>query len=646
MFAAPRASAAALALLIATAPLAYAGGSHNGGSRRAPPPQPPPQNQPSSLPPSAPPPMARSGPSQQPSYQPRYQSGGGLNPGRQNLPEAFRGPATPQQGTSSAPMHVRSLPSAGSVPGPLNGGATRFQPPPTYPGTRRVPLPNNPAPTSALSPPPVVRYTPGEWEQRNAAARLRLNQGGVRTGSGGVLPQGGAGPLPSPLQGTAPSSRWDRNRGVLPPSSSYPGNGLAPSSLPAPLARQQTGDGTAFRAGSPAGVGSPGLRRGPLGADGGRSSYDPQSRLLAPPTQAPSLTGAVHVGGVRRSGGGPLPTLGGGGSPVASLPTHTGGVRYGGSSSPSHTGGHRGTYPRPWSGPAWGFAPEPVYSQPYVNEITVVNVWGFAPAPCCPPPQLFEEPVPCPEPVFLAPAEPWPQAPYYQPPTYLVPPSEPGLPAFPPPSPAPLDPAPAGPVEPAAPPADKPVLDEATLKEAFGRMLASFQSGDYDAALAVAEALTQADPKLGEAWMAAAHSLFALGRYGPAAQALTQAALLGAFPRGYRFDPLPLYGAPETFAAQQKALAAQIAAQPADADAHLVLAWLLTSLGRRADAQEQLVQVLTLRPGDQAAPILALALLPAEAAQAPAAAAPPAPTAPSAPASPGPVPGPLPVEER
>lgn len=162
----------------------------------------------------------------------------------------------------------------------------------------------------------------------------------------------------------------------------------------------------------------------------------------------------------------------------------------------------------------------------------------------------------------------------------------------------------------APPAAVDPQGDEAKAA-AFQAAYESFRAEAFAESLAGFSALAQQDPQAGEVWLAVAHSAFAAGRFDVAARAVTQVAKLGGFPRGYEFDPALLYARPEAFPALFQGLERHLATQPQDVDARLVIAWLLTSQGRRLEAQEQIQQVLTLRPGDEAAPALALALLPA-----------------------------------
>ncbi len=144
----------------------------------------------------------------------------------------------------------------------------------------------------------------------------------------------------------------------------------------------------------------------------------------------------------------------------------------------------------------------------------------------------------------------------------------------------------------------------------FEPAVKDFLAGRYQQTLERLDRVLTAEPDNGEAWLAAMHANFALGRYGRAGNALAKAAELDAFPRGYRFDPRPLYQQTGNYERAVKALDAHIAKNPQDADALLVRAYLHVALGERKEAQDLLQTVLELRPADETAPALALALLP------------------------------------
>jgi tetratricopeptide (TPR) repeat protein len=140
--------------------------------------------------------------------------------------------------------------------------------------------------------------------------------------------------------------------------------------------------------------------------------------------------------------------------------------------------------------------------------------------------------------------------------------------------------------------------------------LQAFLAGDYGAALERFSNVLQAEPDNGEAWLAMAHANFAIGRYAQAAKALAEAGRLEAFPRGYRFDPRPLYPQEGRFDALWLRLRQHAAARPADADAQLLVAYFHVALGERGEAYEAIERVLQARPDDETAQRLALALLP------------------------------------
>jgi hypothetical protein len=297
-------------------------------------------------------------------------------------------------------------------------------------------------------------------------------------------------------------------------------------------------------------------------------------------------------------------------------------VRYGGAphahgfygypygyAGPRYYGVGRGYY-----GPSW-YAP-PVYVQPSLS----VTFWGYGGCGCAP----YYEPAPVYAPVpvwhvepappvvieappqgYVAPAPDPYQAPAPQPPVVeeALPEQAPG---FPPPSPAapeaPADPVPAEEGQHTLSPEDE---------QALRQSLDDFRAGRYGAAQATLEAVAARTPQLGHAWLGIAHAAFAMDRYGRASEALTQAAKLGAFPRGYAFDPRALYAKPDDFLGRKQALERHVTAAPQDANARLVLAWLRVSLGERDLARADLDAVLALRPTDEAAPLLSLALLPA-----------------------------------
>jgi TolA-binding protein len=187
-------------------------------------------------------------------------------------------------------------------------------------------------------------------------------------------------------------------------------------------------------------------------------------------------------------------------------------------------------------------------------------------------------------------------------------PSPQEVPDFPPPATQPgaaPEQAPATPATPdAASGARKPHPD-------FEPAVQSFLGGRYQDALQHLDRVVRDEPDNGEAWLAVMQANFALGRYGEASTALAKAAALDAFPRGYRFDPHPLYARqPGAYDGFVKALDAHLATHPRDADALLVRAYLYLAEGQRTPARQTLDRVLEVRPDDETAPRLAIALLP------------------------------------
>jgi tetratricopeptide (TPR) repeat protein len=144
----------------------------------------------------------------------------------------------------------------------------------------------------------------------------------------------------------------------------------------------------------------------------------------------------------------------------------------------------------------------------------------------------------------------------------------------------------------------------------FAAGVDAFMEGDYATALKFFRRAVQADEENGEAWMAIMHAAFAVGVFDEAADAIERAALLGAFPRGYRHDPRPMYPVKGRFEALLERLQTFRKKHPDYADAHLIAAYFHVALGEKAEANEAIVQLLKLRPDDETAPILTLAMLP------------------------------------
>ena len=145
----------------------------------------------------------------------------------------------------------------------------------------------------------------------------------------------------------------------------------------------------------------------------------------------------------------------------------------------------------------------------------------------------------------------------------------------------------------------------------FEPAVQAFLGGRYQEALTRLDRVIAAEPDNGEAWLAVMHANFALGRYGPAGLALAEAAAFDAFPRGYRFDVRPLYAQQDgSYDRYVQALGAHLVRTPRDADALLLRAYLHLAQGERGPARQALDMVLEVRPADETAPRLAMALLP------------------------------------
>ncbi len=386
--------------------------------------------------------------------------------------------------------------------------------------------------------------------------------------------------------------------------------------------------------------------------DGGLTLRAATPRAALPRTVTPAAP-VTQAAGLRQYAGAATPRVAPAPAP-ATLPRSTGTARSLGASSlhsaatgVHHAGTRSGALPSPGAGVRYGgygslppaaihhhgsawrqlyVRPAPRYLDPCL-PVTVVHGWGFATCECAPvivaPPPVIVLPPPLvlPPPVIVVPAPVLmpPPAPEHVTPAPMLPPAEPQAPLPAAPEAPPQQSAPATPPsapEPWPAPAPAPPDEEAPLtlspedQQALAQSLQSFAAGEYAAALAPLEALAARVPALGQAWLGIAHASFALGRIERAAQAVTQAAVLGAFPRGYAFDPRGLYPTPAAFEERLAALTQRAAAEPSQADLRLVLAWLQMSLGQRHEARAGLDALLVLRPGDEAAPLLALALLP------------------------------------
>lgn len=240
--------------------------------------------------------------------------------------------------------------------------------------------------------------------------------------------------------------------------------------------------------------------------------------------------------------------------------------------------GHPYSYYSAWyGGPCFGYAVsyyEPGYTEYFVEAV-----------PYSPPTQVVLE-----QPVVVGPGAPQvveevevvPEA---------APPAAPG--AFP-------EPAPEAPAQGAPPP----------LHADFDPGVKAFLAGNYAMAEGHFLRVVADEPDNGEAWLGLMQARLARGDYAASAEALARAAELGAFPRGYRFDPRPLYPQQGSYERVVKALDQHLKAHPKDADAWIVRAYLHVALAERGQAREAIDKVLALRPDDATAPELALALLP------------------------------------
>jgi len=225
---------------------------------------------------------------------------------------------------------------------------------------------------------------------------------------------------------------------------------------------------------------------------------------------------------------------------------------------------------------------------------TFVDATDYNPGEVIVSEEIIDEPAPAPEAYAPGAVIAGPQT------VPVVPPVEEDFPA----------PAPQAAAREAAPQAAGPAAGSRKPHPDFDPAVKDFLAGRYESSLRHLDNVIRAEPDNGEAWLAAMHANFALGRYALAGNALAKAAALDAFPRGYRFDPRPLYAKTGNFDRAVKALEAHITRKPDDVDALLVRAYLHVTLGERTQAQDQIQRVLQMRPGDATAPALALALLP------------------------------------
>jgi len=210
--------------------------------------------------------------------------------------------------------------------------------------------------------------------------------------------------------------------------------------------------------------------------------------------------------------------------------------------------------------------------------------------------------------------EPYPIVEYYEPYAPFGPPEEDYLEEYIPAAPLEGEPAP-----PPAPDEEELVEpEEPGLHPDFEAGLDDFLVGKFDDARKRFNKVLADEPENGEAWLAWLHIGFALGRFGDAANGLAHAAELGAFPRGYRFDPAPLYPDVKAFEKAFDLLEQRIKDDPRDMEARLVMTYFQLSAGDKVAAYANIERILLVRPKDPTAPILAMALLPPEDVAAPA----------------------------
>ena len=274
-----------------------------------------------------------------------------------------------------------------------------------------------------------------------------------------------------------------------------------------------------------------------------------------------------------------------------------------------------------WYGPEYGtyfgttetYCPptEPYGYDPYAPGIGV-EVDPYAAAPLAQP--GYVDPGYA-QPGFAEPA-PFAEGPYQEPWAY---PGEPG-------ADEPLLEAPAQ----GAPQAGEPAPQDAPLAEAdgtpptqeaatFAKGVEAFLAGRYAESQVLFALLSETQPEDGQVWLALTHSHFARSEYAQAATALARTAALGAFPRGYRFDPHPLY--PDgSFDEKLARLRHHTQTYPLHAEAWLLRGYFEVAMGDGEAARVSLDRVTALRPTDATAPLLRVALEPAEAPPAEAAA--------------------------
>jgi tetratricopeptide (TPR) repeat protein len=169
---------------------------------------------------------------------------------------------------------------------------------------------------------------------------------------------------------------------------------------------------------------------------------------------------------------------------------------------------------------------------------------------------------------------------------------------------------------PVADAAQAPAPDDDPTAQTFAAARASFQAGDYTAALSGADATLKARPNDADIHEFRALCLFALGRYPEAAQVLY--AVLSVGPGWDWTTLISLYGDPNTYTAQLRALETAAKAAPTDPSPLFVLAYQYMTQGHNDAAARQYAKIAALQPQDKLSAQLAQQLAPQQAATAPA----------------------------
>ncbi|MCA9317077.1 MAG: tetratricopeptide repeat protein [Planctomycetes bacterium] len=158
---------------------------------------------------------------------------------------------------------------------------------------------------------------------------------------------------------------------------------------------------------------------------------------------------------------------------------------------------------------------------------------------------------------------------------------------------------------------EQPTAPASQEEELFAKGVEAFLDGRHAEAELTFHLLSLEQPENGQVWMALLHARFAQGNFEAATTALNKAAAIGAFPRGYRFDPTPLYR-DGSFPERMQALERHLGTYPRHTDALLLLGYFQVALGQEEAARASLDRVLLQRRADPTAILLQEALLPAE----------------------------------